>query len=69
LEIASERRTTLSFDLEILGNKKSIRIKDNRNKLKISTTANIRTMSNSEREEKQAAAKMDENEAIMPNKV
>lgn len=44
LEIAEERRTTLSFDLEILGNKKSIRIKDNRHRLKINTATNLKTI-------------------------
>lgn len=45
LDIAEERRTTLSFDLEILGNKKSIRIKDNRHRLKINTVTNLKTIS------------------------
>lgn len=53
MDIAAERRTSLNFDLEILGNKKSIRIKDNNYRIKINTLNNTKTISEEEREEKE----------------
>ncbi len=38
LDIAEERRASLDFDLEVLGKKKSLRIKDNHSKLRVNRT-------------------------------